>query len=159
MAQRGQSKLDQALGTHVVVDSTNIPAGIIVASDIGAGAITNTEVNVSADIAVTKLKEGTADQVVKTNTGGTALEHGKIDNANITASTIQAGAIHFYKSGVLTGSGTEQSTAHGLGRTPALVLILMQEGGVTGAVTEGTHDGTSVLVTVASGMDYKIVAL
>lgn len=155
----GTQKLDKALGTHIELDSTNIPNDVIVETDIGPGAITNTEVNASADIAVTKLANGTADQVVKTNSGGTAVEHGKIGNANITASSIQAGAISFFKSTTQTGTGTEQSVAHGLGRTPALVLVLMAEGGVTGQVTEGTHDGTNVLVTAPSGMDYIVVAL
>lgn len=155
----GQNKLDQALGTHITIDSTNIPDDIVLEADIGPGAITNTEVNASAGIVVTKLANGTANQIVKTNAGGTALEHGKIGNDNVTASSLEAGAISFFKSGTLTGTATAQSTAHGLGRTPALVLVLMQEGGVTGQVTEGTHDGTNVIVTAPIGMDYVVVAL
>jgi|APSaa5957512493_1039668.scaffolds.fasta_scaffold144023_1 hypothetical protein len=137
---RGQSKLDEALGTHVVLDSTNIPANIIVETDIGDNAIGN-------------------DQMANNAIDSAEIVTGAVDNAHLANSTIEAGKIDFFKSGTLTGTGTAQSTAHSLGRTPTLVLVLMQEGGVTGAVTEGVHDGTNCIVTVASGMDYKIVAL
>jgi hypothetical protein len=153
------SELHRALGVKIPLSSADIPDDVVVESDIGPGAITNTEVNASANIAVTKLANGTSNQVVKTNAGGTALEHGTIDNANITNSTIEAGKIDFFKSGTITGTGTAQSTAHSLGRTPALVLVIMAEGGVAGVVTEGAHDGTNVIVTAPSGMDYKVVAL
>lgn len=53
--------------------------------DIADGSITNIDINASAAIAVTKLANGTADQIVKTNSGGTALEHGLIADANIDA--------------------------------------------------------------------------
>jgi hypothetical protein len=116
----GQNKLDQALGTHITIDSTNIGDDVIVEADIGPGAVTTTEL---ADTSVTAAK------------------------------------VDYFKSGTLTGTATAQSTAHGLGRTPALVLVLMQEGGVTGQVTEGAHDGTNVIVTAPVGMDYVVVAL
>ncbi len=48
--------------------------------------IENADISTSAGIVVTKIANGTANQVVKTNTGGTALEHGLLANANIDAS-------------------------------------------------------------------------
>lgn len=61
-----------------------------------------------------------------------------------------------------TGDGTEQSIAHGLGATPAAVLIVPTDTAPATAgdytATEGTHDATSVLVTVTTGKKYKVFA-
>ena len=37
--------LDRALGEHVVIDSTNIPAGIVIASDVADGSITGAKLD------------------------------------------------------------------------------------------------------------------
>jgi len=60
-----------------------------------------------------------------------------------------------------TGTGSEQSIAHGLGVTPGLVMINITGSPATYAalaVTEGTHDATNVKVTVTSGWKYKVYA-
>jgi len=60
-----------------------------------------------------------------------------------------------------TGTGAEQSIAHGLGVKPSLVLIIITGSPTTYAaltVTEGTHDATNVKVTVTSGWKYKVYA-
>jgi len=60
-----------------------------------------------------------------------------------------------------TGTGAEQSIAHGLGVTPSLVMIIITGSPATYAaltVTEGTHDATNVKVTVTSGWKYKVYA-
>lgn len=45
--------------------------------------IENADISASAGIVVTKLANGTANQIIKTNSGGTALEYGLIADANI----------------------------------------------------------------------------
>jgi len=62
-----------------LVDST------VTSADIKNSEIVNADLSSSAEIAVTKLASGSANQVVKTNSGGTALEHGKITNSNLTS--------------------------------------------------------------------------
>lgn len=58
-----------------------------------------------------------------------------------------------------TGTGAEQSIAHGLGVTPRAVLVaLTGHGAVTVDIAEGTHDATNVKVTVTNGVTYKVVA-
>jgi len=60
-----------------------------------------------------------------------------------------------------TGTGSEQSIAHGLGVTPSLVIINITGSPATyAALTEslGTHDATNVKVTVTSGWKYKVYA-
>lgn len=61
-----------------------------------------------------------------------------------------------------TGDGTEQLIAHGLGRTPRMVMVTPTDllPATTGdyTVTEGVHDATHVKVTVTSGKKYKVYA-
>lgn len=58
-----------------------------------------------------------------------------------------------------TGTGVEQSIAHGMGVTPRGVLVaLMGHGAVAVAVTEGAHDATNIKVTVTNAVTYKVVA-
>lgn len=62
-----------------------------------------------------------------------------------------------------TGSGSEQSIAHGLGRIPATVIVTATElpdaAAETGFdIAEGTHTDTQVKVTVTNTVKYKVVA-
>ncbi len=67
-----------------------------------------------------------------------------------------------FKSTELTGNGSAQSTAHGLGQTPSVVIIVPTDTApvTTGAytVTEGAHDATNVIATVTNGKKYRIFA-
>lgn len=89
-----------------------------------------------------------------------AINDATIVNADLVNSTIQSGKISYFKSTEQTGNGSEQDVAHGLGRTPSLVMVIASE--LTGGaddIAEGTHDGTNVKVTATSGVKYKVVAL
>lgn len=82
----------------------------------------------------------------------------KINNDAVTA----AKALTFVST-EQTGSGSEQSIAHGLGATPSIVIIAVTEHPGTpdtGAfdVAEGVHDGTNVLATVTLNVKYKVFA-
>lgn len=82
-----------------------------------------------------------------------------IANAKLVNSTIQAGKIDYFKSTEQTGTGSEQDIAHGLGRTPTLVIAYPSELTGIGTIVEGTHDGTNVKVTAVTGDKYFVVAL
>lgn len=59
----------------------------------------------------------------------------------------------------VTGNGSEQSTAHGLGAAPSLCFAFFTE--LTGGaadIASGTHTATNALFTVTSGEKYRIVA-
>ncbi len=63
----------------------------------------------------------------------------------------------YFLSSEQTADGTEQSVAHGLKRTPVLVKVIVTEESTSNFdVTEGTHDGTNIKVTVTSGVKYKV---
>lgn len=61
-----------------------------------------------------------------------------------------------------TGTGSAQNVAHGLGVAPGSVLIALTElaaGLAAGAdVAEGAHTSTNVVVTVTSGVKFKVFA-
>lgn len=59
-----------------------------------------------------------------------------------------------------TGTGSSQNVAHGLGRTPTKVLISLTEfsSGTNVDVAEGSHTSTNVVVTVTSGVKFKVLA-
>lgn len=58
-----------------------------------------------------------------------------------------------------TGNAGAQSIAHGLGRIPSKVLIVVTDS-ATGVytITEGAHDITNVIVTVTNNVKYKVFA-
>lgn len=68
-----------------------------------------------------------------------------------------------------TGTGSEQSIAHGLSTIPGAVLISITDPGLETAgaadgaaravIVEGTHTTAAVKVTVTSGAKYKVLAL
>lgn len=59
-----------------------------------------------------------------------------------------------------TGTGSEQTIAHGLGRTPTSVFVSITDdnSGAGFTITEGSHDGTNVAVTVTDSAKYKVLA-
>lgn len=60
-----------------------------------------------------------------------------------------------------TGTGSEQSIAHGLGTTPSLVWITLTEFSASDDVdiTEGTHDGTNIKFNVTNTVKYRVYAI
>jgi len=70
----------------------------------------------------------------------------------------------FFVSVVTTGTGAEQSIAHGLGQTPDFVLAAitsLTEGDATGthAITYGTHDATNLKFTAPASLKYIAIAI
>lgn len=65
-----------------------------------------------------------------------------------------------FMSGELTGTGSSQTSAHGLGAVPSRVAIVLTEfaSNLSVDVTEGTHTTANVVVTVTSGAKFKVLA-
>lgn len=72
------------------------------------------------------------------------------------------GAAAVFISTEQTGTGSAQNVAHGLGAAPSKVLVVPTD--LTPAtvgqyvVTEGSHDGTNVIVTVTASKKFKVMA-
>jgi hypothetical protein len=64
-----------------------------------------------------------------------------------------------FLSAEVTGNGSAQSTAHGLGTVPTLVFAIPSNQ-TAGAfvVTYGTHTTTNAVVTVTNGEKYQVIA-
>lgn len=123
--------LNQALDSQIVLEASNIPDDLVIASDIAAGAVGTSEL---ATDAVTNIK--------------------------ILNSTVQSEKISYFKSTEQTGNGSEQSIAHGLARTPGLVIITPSAvASATDTFVTGTADGTNVKATVSTGAKYYFIAL
>jgi hypothetical protein len=63
-----------------------------------------------------------------------------------------------------TGTGAVQNIAHGLAGIPTKVLVSVTDDtavyGVSGySIVEGAHDGTNVVVTVTTGVKFKVLAM
>lgn len=56
----------------------------------------------------------------------------------------------------LTGTGAPQSIAHSLGVVPDIVIPIQRSGNA--AVTLGTHTSTNIVITVANGVVYDLLA-
>lgn len=67
-----------------------------------------------------------------------------------------------FLSAEITGNGGAQSTAHGLGVTPRLVIAIPSQltAGIAGGftVTYGAHTSTNAIVTVTNNEKYRVVA-
>ena len=74
-----------------------------------------------------------------------------------SAGALGAGAVFF--SAELTGTGSAQDVAHGVGSVPRLAFVVPSD--LTGGaftVAYGTHTTTNVVVTVTSGEKFRVVA-
>lgn len=121
---------------------------------MAASSATGTGIG-SAQKSFTQLLNG----VVKSgNLSSDAVSTAKIADTSITAAKLK-----YFKSAEITGNGSAQNTAHGLGVAPALVFVYPTElaADLTAGydVVEGTHTSTNCVVTVTTGQKYRIVAI
>jgi hypothetical protein len=79
----------------------------------------------------------------------------------LTGSATSLAAAGRFISAETTGTGSAQNVAHGLGVIPSAVIIAPTEYSGTGAfdIAEGTHTTTNIVVTVTSGLKFKVLAL
>ena len=93
------------------------------------------------------------------------VEGGLVDStvtsADIKDATITSADIGIFVSAETTGTGSAQNVTHGLAGTPTKVIISPTEFGASTAVdvAEGTHTATNVVVTVTSGVKFKVLAI
>lgn len=68
-----------------------------------------------------------------------------------------------FQSAELTGTGSAQNSAHGLGVVPRIVAVIPTDTSVSTAgvfvVTYGTHTTTNAVVTVTSGKKFMVIAI
>lgn len=109
----------------------------------------------------------TAGDNFRISTAGVATAAGFVGpltgavTGNVTGSATSLAAAGRFCSTEQTGTGSAQNVAHGLGVVPSAVLVAPTEYSGTGAfdIAEGTHTTTNVVVTVTSGLKFKVLAL
>jgi len=163
----------------VIRSHPNYPSGAIDTGDIADGSITLAKMD---DLARGSIIVGGASDVptaldAKTTTqilvgDGTDLKSvavsGDATLANNGALTIAAKAVTLAKAKVffsteITGNGSAQETAHGLGATPAGVLVIPSKWpspcpDSAWSLEQGSHDGTNVVVTATATLKYYVMA-
>lgn len=89
------------------------------------------------------------------------IKDSTIATADIANAAITAVKSKIFTSTEQTGNGSAQNVAHGLGAIPTKVIISATEFGASTAVdiAEGTHTTTNCVVTVSSGVKYKVWAM
>ena len=68
---------------------------------------------------------------------------------------------YYFLSAEQTGNGSAQNVAHGLGKIPEKVLVMLTGGPASWAacsIVEGTHTDTNVVVTVTANFKYRVQA-
>ena len=127
------------------------PAAVGTAS-VADGTVTTVKLD---DEAVTTAKLALL-AVDDTILAADAVTTAKIADANVTAAKMA-----MFVSTEETGTGSPQNVAHGLGGTPTVVLVGVTEDptGTGFDVAEGAHDGTNVVLTVTSGVKFKVLAM
>jgi len=66
----------------------------------------------------------------------------------------------WFKSAPIVGNTAAQSTAHGLGKVPNLVIVVPADtNGTQMDIVEGAHDATHAIVTAAAGVIYRVIAV
>jgi hypothetical protein len=101
-----------------------------------------------------------ANGVLAPKIGEGGLPDATVVNADIKVSSVQGSKLDFFLSAEQTGNGAPQPIAHGLGRTPSIVLVVPTD--ITGnpaTFTEGAHDATNCIITATATLRYKVFAL
>lgn len=103
----------------------------------------------ATDVAVDVIAE-------KTTAAGVTVDGCLIKDGRAAALATAA----MFSSTEVTGNGSAQNTAHGLGATPTMVWATVTEDGGTGFdVAPGSHDATNCVYTVTNGVKYRVYAI
>ena len=90
-------------------------------------------------------------------------EGGHVDSTirteDIKDQSLQSEDLSVFKSTEITGTGSDQNIAHGLGRTPALVWWSISLQGTTDTIVEGATDGTNVVLNFPATTKLFVFAL
>lgn len=136
--------------------SAGIKADIIAESTSAAGVTADSVLLKDGSVTVGSGGQVITDTIAeKTSAAGVTIDGCLIKDGRAAALATAA----MFLSAEVTGNGSEQDTAHGLGAAPSLVFVVPSE--LTGGaftVAYGTHDGTNTKTTVTAGEKYRVVA-
>jgi len=131
--------LPDVTGTVITTGDT----GSVTSAMISDGTIVNADISNTAEIAVSKLANGTARQLLQTDAGGTGVEF--TSNVDIPGTLDVTGAATFDSTAVITGAATLDSTLDVTGAATFSSTL-----GVTGAATLSSTLGVTGAATFSS---------
>jgi hypothetical protein len=139
---------DRNIASDAAIAGAKIADGAVTAAKLASDAVETAKIK-DANVTAAKLASN-------------AVETAKIKDANVTTAkladdAVTAAKLNMFVSTLQTGTGAEQSIAHGLGAVPTHVLIINYEEATT--ATEGAHTDTNVVVTVTNGKSFKVIAI
>jgi hypothetical protein len=149
-------------GNILVGNGSNVPTSVAMSGDItisnagvtsiGSGVIVDADINGSAEIAVSKLANGTARQLLQTDAAGTGVEWASNISVPGTLGVTGETTLKEIKETVYTSLGTSGSIA----LDPANGTI--QTTALTGnpTFTDSLQSGQSVLLVLANGSSYTV---
>lgn len=130
----------------VVAPSFTPETGGISLSDLAQG--TDGQVPIAATSAATAYHALSGD-VTMTNAGVTTIGANKVTAAKVKL---------FYSASV-TGTGSPQNIAHGLGVVPTVVITPFTGTTALQAITYGTHTTTNIVLTCTLGATFAVFAV
>ena len=131
------------------IQETKLKDGAVTSAKIADGAIVNVDINAAAEIEVSKLKDGTARQVLQTDSGGTGVEW--TSNVDVPGTLDVTGAAEFDSTVDVTGAVDFDSTLNVDGNA-VFANVDINGGAIDGASVGATAASTGAFTTInASG--------
>lgn len=154
-AHRLQADIDK----YVATTGQSIDLGGAASNTVVADVISErtSAAGVTVDGVLLKDSAVTTDTIIeKTSAAGVTIDSCLIKDGRAAALATAA----MFVSAEVTGNGSSQDTAHGLGATPSAVFASFTElDGNAADLAYGTHDATNCKITATSGQKYRIIAL
>ena len=130
--------------------------------EIKAGGVGTTQLGAAA-VTAAKLGAVTDGSTVDQNGAGSKIQikGGGVGTTQLAAGAVTKAKTAMFVSAERVATGVAENIAHGLGGAPSVVFVSVTDTAaqVTGyTVAEGAHDGTNVVLTVTTGVKYKVMA-
>ena len=143
----------RAVTGDVTISNTGVTA-------IGAGVIVNADISSSAEIAVSKLADGSAYQLLQTDSAGTGVEW--TDNIDVPGTLDVTGATTLDSTLSVTGQTTlaeikeATSTLTGTDLDPDAGSVQIKTLSANTTFTESLEDGQSLVLHLINGASYTV---
>lgn len=165
------TKLAALTGGNIVVgNGSNVATSVAMSGDItinnagvtaiGSGVVVNADISGSAEIAVSKLANGTARQLLQTDSGGSGVEF--TSNVDIPGTLDVTGAATLDSTLVITGQTTlaeikeGTSTLTGTALNPASGSVQIKTLGGNTTFTESLESGQSLVLHLINGASHTV---
>ena len=142
-----------AMSGDITISNTGVTA-------IGAGVIVNADISSSAEIAVSKLANGTARQLLQTDSAGTGVEFAS--NIDVPGTLDVTGATTLDSTLAITGQTTlaeikeATSTLTGTDLDPDAGSVQIKTLAANTTFTESLEDGQSLVLHLINGASYTV---